>query len=834
MRVSRPILFVRWVTLAILVLLCVAWPLSRDIELLSVSAASEHDDRPDTGGQRAEQDRGKKEAAAKDARTKSKPSSRQTAHRGPACLVVDRFFADEVWAKVGERTCLKCHNAEGDASDTKFLLQDASRDHTKRAEVMRDNRLAFGRVATATKDGKPLLLLKVKGELDHGGGEVLKPDSTGYRVLGRFVVRSTGKPNVDPTVADRVTPPFFDGLQMMSPRRLLRRVTLSLAGRLPTKTELQAVEQGGLESIDGVLDKVMQEDAFYERLQEAFNDILLTRGYDGSGEGALSYEHFPKRLWYQDRDPRKGLSDEEKKKLPYSHPKMRAYTKLIADYREGMLREPLELLTHIVRNDRPFTEIVTADYLMVSPYTARGYGVYDELKDKFEDPDNPFEFIPTRIKALVSRNGRQVQPSETGYFPHAGLLSSFQYLKRYPTSETNRNRLRVRMYFEHFLGIDLLQLSPRVNDAAATSAEYKIPTMQAADCVVCHKVMDPIAGLYQDYYVVDGKGIYGPRKEGWYKDMFSPGADGEPLQEEQKWRSLQWLGQKTAKDPRFAVAMVKHVWYTLLGRKPLLPPEDIDDTMFAARRRAFRIQRDEIERIAERFVEAKFNLKVVFKELVRSKFYRVDGLSSAVKEPERLAELDDIGVVRMLTPEQLERKLTAVFGKTWGRLTERESKFKILYGGIDSKAVTERIADPSGAMGAIQRIIANDIACKNVAADFSLAANKRRLFPSIEPDVVPGANAESDEKIRLAIVHLDDLLLGRSDATQDAEVQRTFELFAGIVKDAKSRKGIAPTESYFCQTTRDSSPRDPDPHYTIRAWRAVVTYLLRQHEFLYE
>jgi len=25
-----------------------------------------------------------------------------------------------------------------------------------------------------------------------------------------------------------------------------------------------------------------------------------------------------------------------------------------------------------------------------------------------------------------------------------------------------------------------------------------------------------------------------------------------------------------------------------------------------------------------------------------------------------------------------------------------------------------------------------------------------------------------------------------------------------------------------------------DPNYTVRAWRAVVTYLLRRHEFLYE
>jgi len=37
-----------------------------------------------------------------------------------------------------------------------------------------------------------------------------------------------------------------------------------------------------------------------------------------------------------------------------------------------------------------------------------------------------------------------------------------------------------------------------------------------------------------------------------------------------------------------------------------------------------------------------------------------------VKEPRRIAELGDVGVVRMLTPEQLERKILAVFGQRWG------------------------------------------------------------------------------------------------------------------------------------------------------------------------
>ncbi|MCA9137637.1 MAG: DUF1592 domain-containing protein [Planctomycetales bacterium] len=755
----------------------------------------------------------------------------ESQHAGPACIVGDRVFEDDVWAKVGERTCLKCHNSEGDASESAFLLVDPARNRIGRAELTHLNRLAFERMAKLDDDGQSRLLIKATGGLDHGGGRALDSDSTGYRTLQRFVDHVNGTMDTAAPETESDATPFFNGVVMMPPRKLARRVTLSLVGRLPSNDEFARVESDGLSAIPEILDGILSEDAFHERLQEGFNDILLIRGYDGVAENALSYEHFKSRLWYQDLNPNKDRSEGEK--LKYSHPDMIAYTKLVNDYREAMRREPLELITWIVRNDRPFTEIVTADYTMVSPYTSKGYGVYEQIKDQFKNLDDPFEFVPTQIPALQSRNGK-VQESKTGRYPHAGLLTSFQYLMRFPTTETNRNRLRVRMYFEHFLGVDILALAPRVNDAASISSQYEVPTMQAADCVVCHKVIDPIAGLYQDFYVVDAKGVYGPRKDGWYTDIFPPGMERETLPADERWRSLQWLGTRTADDPRFATAMVGHVWYILSGRKPLLPPDDIDDPLFTSKRRAYRMQRDEFERIARRFVDADFNLKNVFKDLIVSDFYRADGLATATMNAERLAELDDVGVVRLLTPEQLERKLSAIFGTKWGRLTDRESKLNILYGGIDSQEVTERIGDPSGAMGAIQRILANDIACRNVAADFSKAKSDRRLFPGIEPDVVPGESDESDHQIRLAIVHLHDLLLGRNDEPSDPNVQQTFELLAGIINDAKTREGIESVESYFCQTERDTTPRDPDPHYTIRAWRAVVTYLLRQHEFLYE
>ena len=757
----------------------------------------------------------------------AEPVTESASYRGPSCVAPDNYFLDEVWTKVAAQACLKCHKTGGDAEDTKLVLQDPSREKEP-GDALRHNRAAFEKIAALREKDQSRLLLKATGGLDHEGKQVMKPDSAGYRILAEWVRQVNAPPGakapmkVAATAGD--TRSFFDGITMLDNRKLLRRVTLSLAGRLPTDQEMAAAEKNGVKAMGPILDVLMKDEAFYERLAEAFNDILLTRGYDGVPETALSYDNFEKtRNWYQKYD----LSQIEDKGA-----QQKARYKLADNYREAMLREPTELVKYIVRNERPFTEIVTADYIMVSPYTARGYGVFEDLREKFHDPEDPFEYLPVRLTALKHRNGK-VQESATGFYPHAGLLTTFQYLRRYPTTETNRNRLRARMYFQHFLGIDVLELAPRVSDAAAITAKFKVPTMEASECVICHKTIDPIAGLFQDYYDLPDA-LFGRRKDGWFKDMFGPGFEGEDLPPEDRWRALQWLGEHTAKDPRFASTMVEHVYYILTGRKVLLAPTSIDDPLYDAKQRAYRAQRAEIQRIAAGFARDGFNLKGVFKEWVASPFYRVEARSPAPNSPasaQRQAELADLGLARLLSPEQLERKVTAVFGKPWGRLDDKQNA--LLYGGIDSKEVTERAADPSGAMGALQRIMANDVACKNVAADFALEAGQRRLFQGIESDDLPGASIECDRRIRAAIVHLHQLVLGRYDATEsDPEVERTFRLFTGILADAHERKGIDPVEIYSCRGGGEQ--RLPDPKYTVRAWRGVLTYLLRQPSFLYE
>lgn len=749
-----------------------------------------------------------------------------------ACRAAVNYFEGEVWTKVVAQKCLVCHQQGGDAEESRLTLLDPGKvTGPAHEEVMRQNLAALTRMATVKENDDFRLLLKVVGKLDHGGSDVLQTDETGFRILADFVRRANGLGLASEAThaEDPQAPPFFDGVAMLDDRRLLRRCTLSLAGRLPTDDELVAVEQYGLQAIPRILDGLMQEDVFFDRLREGFNDIFLTLGIPtNADQTVLSYDHFEKtRLWYSNHE----LS--HLKDIADADQRQRAEWKLAADYREDLLREPLQLIEYIVRNDRPFTEVVTADYILVSPYTAHGYGVFEEVKGKFKDPHDRFESVPVRLKALVGRSRDDDQESATGFYPHAGLLSTFQYLCRYPTTETNRNRLRARMYYQHFLGVDVLELAARVSDAAAVTAKYKVPTMEASECVVCHKTLDPVAGLFQDYWKFADMGVYGRRKEGWFTDMFAPGFEGEDLPPAERWRALQWLGERTARDPRFAIAMTGHVYSILTGRKLLARPKDLDDPLYPAKLRAYAEQRRTTESIATRFAQNGFHLREAFKEWMGSSFYRADGLATAVDDPCRRAELDDIGIMRILSPEQIERKVEAVFGEKWGQLTDQ---LATLYGGIDSNEVTDRATDPSGAMGAIQRTLSNDVACRHVIRDFYRPAAERRLFPGIELTVVPGASAEGDLSIRGAIVRLHEKILGRYDAVDGEEVERTFRLFAAIVKDAGEQPGLDKRENYFCRIHDPDVPESAaeDPLYTLRAWRGVVTYLLRRPEFLYE
>ena len=183
------------------------------------------------------------------------------------------------------------------------------------------------------------------------------------------------------------------------------------------------------------------------------------------------------------------------------------------------------------------------------------------------------------------------------------------------------------------------------------------------------------------------KGTIGPRKDGWFKDMLVPGLEGEDLPTKEKWRSLQWLASRTAKDPRFAIAMAEHVWYLLSGRMALRPPQDIENPLFHSSY-GVRTKCNDVKspRWPNASPKENFNLKLSLQGTWPSLLSTGPTVSTQwFTNPHRRAELHDLGVARLLAPEQLERKIEALFGTRWGKV---EKEMKILYGGINSQSVT--------------------------------------------------------------------------------------------------------------------------------------------------
>ena len=184
----------------------------------------------------------------------------------------------------------------------------------------------------------------------------------------------------------------------------------------------------------------------------------------------------------------------------------------------GVERAPLELIAHVVENDLPYTEILTADYIMANPWAAAAYGA----STHFDDPGNFHEFKPSRIVSYYRvgegyesevRSGCRSTPNpQPGSAPH-----------RLPARRSSEH-LGVPLALSHdrdqpqpgAFALDLLPLSrldieksaSRTTDPVAL-ADTNNPTMHNPACTVCHRVLDPVAGTFQNYF-----------DEGQYKTNF--------------------------------------------------------------------------------------------------------------------------------------------------------------------------------------------------------------------------------------------------------------------------------------------------------------------------
>jgi len=756
---------------------------------------------------------------------------------GP-CVSDQMFFAEQVWAPILSNNCIACHTSNGAAKDSSLVLRGSSE-----AGFLDTNYDIMKNAAALQQDGMSQLLAMPTGgtaSRKHPGGVVIQPGSEEFKALEELVNRFN-----EPSSCETNLSATFTGVQLATPAETLRKAALSLVGRLPTVEEEDTIEAGGIRALDPILDQMMTEEAFYTRLKEVYNDQFLTDRYLGNEDAVqlLNDIDYYNPYWYDqffegaNADP-KSMEDGIDKYGAWNADDL--YNKLRSWTNRGVAREPLELVAHVVRENRPFSEILTANYIMVNPFSAKAFMLGDLA---FKNDADPNEFIEAQIPTL----------------PHAGVLSSPMFLNRFPTTETNRNRARARMVYQFFLGTDILKTGQQPLDQTLITEVN--PTLNAAACQQCHVEIDPVAGAFRHW---NGRAAYDPMTPP-LDDMRPPGFKGEKTPYETLPQGLQWLAPRVAADPRFALSAVYIIFEGLTGQKPLVAPQDRKAADFSTEFQAYLAEYTEFSKIAREFEASNYDLKVVVKQIVHSPYFRAKNSGSL--DTGGKARLGEVGMGRLVTPEQLHRKIQAVLGYPWRpRAYEdgggtydyllRGDAYRMLYGGIDSADVVKRVLSPNGIMANIGERMANEMSCISVPRDMWKPTEERTLFPyvetSFEPEDKNGFPVEpAVVAIKKNIQHLHKHILGETLPDGHPEIERTYKLFLETYREGvKGMSDMSQPEGKYstwlagpCRVENDYWTRTPlpeedrlreDPTYVIRSWMTVVTYMLSDYHFLYE
>ncbi|MDH3486122.1 MAG: hypothetical protein OEM16_18060, partial [Myxococcales bacterium] len=487
--------------------------------------------------------------------------------------------------------------------------------------------------------------------------------------------------------------------------------------------------------------------------------------------------------------------------------------------------------------ERPFTEILTADYAMLNGYSALSLiGLPDLPLGIGEDPE--------RFRAI-----------QVPGIPHAGILTSPMFLNRFPTSDTNINRHRSRMTYWFFLDIDINRFGSRPVDASDDFGEN--PTLNNPDCAVCHTTMDPIAGLYMNW---NERGEYSGQGEWFGPDyILPPGFNGEALPDGERKRALQWLGKRLAENPRFAQATVKTVFEGLTGQKVLdlsvgyvvpdmggmggtggdmgaggaggmgiggaggmgiggaggmgvggaggmgiggaggmgvggaggemgtggtMPPPppppplpeiepEIDPDVDPALERAYDVQQDILRIIQQRFIESNYNFKLLVREIVLSPYFRAANATPLTADME--IELSTFGTARLLTPEHLNRKIEATTGIRWRQRPDRADYLRDQYRIFYGGIDSDLVTQRVTAPNGVMASLAQRMAYEVACSAVPYDFSKASNQRLLFPGIDRNVAIDNgSDQVRDAVRHLHEQLLGESLGANDPEIDATM------------------------------------------------------------
>lgn len=494
-------------------------------------------------------------------------------------------------------------------------------------------------------------------------------------------------------------------LRPMEPGRLLTRISLDLRGVRPSIDELRAV-RADPDTLDGFVEDYLADPRFEARILEIFGEIYLTRA-DSFIVGANQYTA-------GDRG---------------------AFVRAVGE-------EPLRIVARVIAEDRPYTEILTADWTMANEALAYAWGL-------------PYPAGAQGWQESRYGDGR----------PAAGVLATNGMWWRYGSTESNANRKRANQVSRILLcndylvrpidferDVDLLD-EDAVNDAINNNP----------GCVNCHASLDPFAAYFFGFWAFNSdsaseSAVYHPERERLYDRLIgrSPAFYGEP------GSSLADLGRQIAADPRFPTCAVEQVFEALLRRESGLA----DMTALTAHREAF--------------LAGDLRVKSLIRSVIADPRYR-----SADQ-----AEADGLGgaPTKLVTVDQLGAQVAALTGFVWTAdgtpmLGNDAVGLRTLAGGADGDTVVRSATQANPTMLLVQARLAE--AGATYAALQALESGDRSLFTRMLPDQRRQADPDA------AVGMIQDwmlLILGRAVEPDGEEVQALLalwdELYAGHSNDA--------------------------------------------------
>jgi len=550
-----------------------------------------------------------------------------------------------------------------------------------------------------------------------------------------------------PPTTPATTEPVVELVALQPVDRLIR-LSMALRGLRPSMEDMERVRADPAE-VDVILEEYLDGDDFLRKMRDLHAEVFLL---DNDIEKQL-----PAVGWLDGYD--------------------------FSDMHHSQVMEPLKLVEHIVANDRPYTEIVTADYMFANDVVAKIYGL-------------PYDFD--------SEEEWQMSWWTDGR-PAAGLLSSGKLFRRFTSNGNNFQRARANMVASKFLCSDFNNRDVLVLGGVDVSDEFAVAeaVMNVPECVSCHQALDPLAGYFWGYMdILNSAAISVSHIENCKPFDYSKGAVPEhghnqtpefmcyPVRQYNAFNENDWakwdlrepnyygtpasglaeLGELIAADPRFHSCTARHFFGFFDQVDPEKVPIDI------------------VADLQSEFVASGFSAKELARQAVKRPEFGAFATSAeqpdsgpvvsvkAVRSKEYGTAIEDLTGYRWVGVGDANNCATADARSTqcWGPVDLNNSDvfgFRSMAGGIDSFLVTTPTRSVTAVKLIASQMYAADASAFVVADDLARPAVERRLLHLVEADTT------DEQVVREQLAWLHARILGEFLEPDDAELDLSYELW---------------------------------------------------------